>query len=454
MSYLSSHAADNARAATVMKAIDEWNAGLDSDDRRAKYEKMAESAFVFYRGTNHIVWADLAADARLQRFGGPETRTWLQGDLHTDNFGAFGNDEGRVVYDINDFDESVIADYQYDLWRMAVSIVLVAGQNDDLSSAEQGDVVDAFAASHVDTLGSYLGNRDERDTVFTKENTTGRLDNFLEELEEECSRARMLKKWTRVDNDERYFDLGGSEGKLAKVPDAKREGILAGMQRYEETLPKRPKGYHGDYFKVKDIACRLSAGTGSLGVPRYYVLIEGETDALDDDCILDVKLQTKPTAYHYLGLDTQEEYLLLLEYFPGCDARWHEAAYRALARHTDDHLGWMELAGAYYSVRERSFLKETFPTSKLKNKTRFKRLAEQWGKVIATDHARALSDFDREYFMDHGQPAWQERLKEEVCQRTEGRLDEFQDLVREIAFGYAEQVQADWRYFVDAFEQL
>ena len=46
MSYLSSHAAGNDRAATVLKAIDEWNAGLDSDDRRAKYEKMAESALL------------------------------------------------------------------------------------------------------------------------------------------------------------------------------------------------------------------------------------------------------------------------------------------------------------------------------------------------------------------------------------------------------------------------
>ena len=71
---------------------------------------MAESAFTFLRGTAHLFWSDPGADERLSDFGDPRVRGWVQGDLHTDNFGAFDNDRGTVVYDLNDFDEAVLAD--------------------------------------------------------------------------------------------------------------------------------------------------------------------------------------------------------------------------------------------------------------------------------------------------------------------------------------------------------
>ncbi len=119
-----------------MAAIKAQNDALPPTDRQAKYAKMAASPFVFFRGTNHVFCADFAGDPRLSQFGGSRMRTWLQGDLHVENFGAFSNDEGDVVYDSNDFDEAVIADYQYDLWRMAVSIVLVAREQGDLSRKE------------------------------------------------------------------------------------------------------------------------------------------------------------------------------------------------------------------------------------------------------------------------------------------------------------------------------
>jgi uncharacterized protein (DUF2252 family) len=337
----------------VLRAIRQWNAPLADCDREEKYAKMAESDFGFYRGTNHLFWADFAGDGRIHRFGGVGTRTWLQGDLHTDNFGAFGNDEGEVVYDLNDFDESVIADYQYDLWRMAVSIVLVARRHDDLSSKQQEDVVDRFTESYLDQLASYADDEEDREyrVVFDRDHTYGRLDNFLEEVEEESSRRKMLEAWTRVDGGVRVFDSCRSEGKLGRMPPALYGEILAG--------------------------------------------------------------------------------------------------YRALAKHTDDHLRWMRLSDGFYSVRERSLFKETFPTEILDNETRFGKLAEQGGIILATDHARALSAFDSEYPLGFRR---NRRFKEEVSRQTDGLHDEFRALVREIAFGYADQVHDDWHAFIDALE--
>ena len=113
------------RAARVANALVEWNEPLTADELHEKYCKMDVSPFVFYRGTAHLYWSDFADDWHLNQFGNRRTRTWLQGDGHAENMGAFNDQEGNLVYGLNDFDESFIGDYQYDLWRFAVQ----AGQS-------------------------------------------------------------------------------------------------------------------------------------------------------------------------------------------------------------------------------------------------------------------------------------------------------------------------------------
>ena len=144
-----------ARASKIVGALQRWNGKLNAEDREAKYCKMASAPLVFYRGTDHLFWADFAGDERLTRFGNAHSRTWLQGDLHAYNYGSFDNAKGEIVYDLNDFDETIYADYQYDLWRMAVSLVLVARQNNDLSTSQLEKVVDTFSETYLDTLTSY-----------------------------------------------------------------------------------------------------------------------------------------------------------------------------------------------------------------------------------------------------------------------------------------------------------
>ncbi len=88
---------------------------------------MLGSAFKFYRGTNHLFFHDFStlkkASGDLRKL---EYDVWMQGDMHTENLGSFANRRGEVVYDLNDFDESTVGDFQYDLWRMAVSVILSA----------------------------------------------------------------------------------------------------------------------------------------------------------------------------------------------------------------------------------------------------------------------------------------------------------------------------------------
>ncbi len=427
------------RAARVVNALTEWNEHLSADELHEKYCRMAVSPFVFYRGTAHLFWADFADDWRQHSFGCRRTRTWLQGDAHAENMGAFNDQKGKLVYGLNDFDESVIGDYQYDLWRFAVSLVLVARRNGGFSGSSKAKIVNALSASYLDAMASYVGNKQALGRSFSAGSTTGLLQAFLEETEADKSRKKLLKKWTDKADGGRMFDM--SLAKLGPASKFEQSDIRAAMPDYGKTL-SGSVSYDGKAFSVRDIARRLSAGTGSLGTPRYYVLIQGGGESDKGNRILDVKRQGKPSAYPYLSKEQQVDYdRTYLN-----DAQRQAVAYEALGRQPDAFMGWMKLHNGYYSVRERSPFKETFPTESLTTATAFVELAGTWAEVMATYHARAVRDLrvdGKEY-----------SIAEEVTERTNsaaGRRD-FLAMVRDYAFEYANQVDADYATFMEAIQ--
>ena len=408
-----------------------WNKDIDEEARQSKFCKMAASPLVFYRGTNHLFWSDFAGDKRLGHFGSEKTRTWLQGDLHVYNYGSYDNSKGEIVYDLNDFDDAIIGDYQYDLWRMAVSIILVAYQNDDLSKSQQEQVLDNFSQSYLDTMRACRRSKKGDLGYATRHSTDGKLKKFLSSIEEKYSREGMLDRWAPKNIGKRRFDI--SRGKLGEVTEAERLMILEAIPAYQNTLSKG-MAKQDAYFKVKDIARRLNAGTGSLGRDRYYVLIAGDKDCDPNKSrILDVKYQIKPTAFAFLGKEAQREYD---ESFRN-DAQRSVLGYRALTRRTDKHLGWMHLESndvgfspGFYSVRERSPYKEAFPGEALDTQASFSAMCEQWAEILAASHTRANKD-----------------LPESLLQLVGNQDEAFRNLVKEIAFNYADQVKSDWKSF-------
>ncbi len=431
--------AAQSRTTYVVNEISTFNADLDGQDRAEKYTKMKESPFTFFRGSNHLYWKDYGDSSLLFTYGGGAyTRTWLGGDMHVNNTGAFDDDQGDIVFGLNDFDEAVIGDYQLDVWRMAISLVLAARENGLFTRAEQESFVDAFSESYLDTLDAYVGNSDESTRKFLASNTYGRLNNFLVDVEDSNSRVELLDKWTVKVSGIRRLDTS-SHPDLAAVPSSVESDLLSQMGAYRATLSGG--SLPASYFTVKSVARRLNAGIGSLGVSRYYVHIEGPSSSQDDDRILDVKAQGTPSAWPYLGLSS----VSMTNATCGGNMAYRTVlAYKALGYRVDDHLGWMSLAdGLTYSVREISPWKETFPTSELDTLTRFTKLAEQWGQVLATHHARADKDWDASVFPYS--------LDGEVRSLTDGDHSGFRALVRTLATDYADQVEYDYSSFVAHF---
>ncbi len=437
----STGAARYDRAHQVVNALAAWNEHLSADDLHQKYCKMSVSPFVFYRGTAHLYWADFAGDWHVNRFGSAKTRTWLEGDAHAENIGAFTDQKGVLRYGMNDFDESIIADYQYDVWRFAVSLVLVARRNDCFTGKQKADVINAFCESYLDTMASLVGKEKKAMKPTTIEDTSGMIKDFLKKVKKKRGRGKMLAKWTRGKDGNR-FQSHKQNPKLDKASEFERKDILAAMPDYGKTLSGDMK-YSGKFFAVHDIARRLSAGTGSLGTSRYYTLINGETKSAATDRIIDIKRQSKPSAYEHLTKGEQVDYDRSFDN----DAERQAVAYVALATEPDDLMGWMRLHNGYYSVRERSPYKDTFDTATLTKTKDFCEASEIWAKIMAKEHTRAVRDLrvgGKRY-----------SIAKEITKRVEigtrGRED-FKALVRDFAFEYANQVDADYGYFMEEMQ--
>ena len=100
---------------------------------RTKFRKMARDPFAFYRGTACLFYADVGEGGRYAGFDGDwvdgdTARIWIQGDLHAENFGTYLDADGRLVFDVNDFDEAYLGHWTWDLARFAASLALLCWQ--------------------------------------------------------------------------------------------------------------------------------------------------------------------------------------------------------------------------------------------------------------------------------------------------------------------------------------
>jgi len=132
-------------------------------------------------------------------FGGVAgTQTWIQGDAHVYNFGAFANHDGDVIYGLDDFDDAVVSDYQYDLWRLAVSLVLDTRANGNFDDSTCAKALDALVKGYLKTATDYSKGDLEREVHYTADTAGKPLRKFLQKVGRKKSRERMLKKWTHL----------------------------------------------------------------------------------------------------------------------------------------------------------------------------------------------------------------------------------------------------------------
>ncbi len=415
---------------------------LNNDDiaehyREEKFSKMAVSPYAFYRGSNHLYWEDFYNDWRISFFGGSaSTLTWINGDAHIYNYGAYANHYGEAIFCMDDFDDAVVADYQFDLWRMAISILLDCRDNGVFGDIPQKKALNAFAKAYLEEMSAHHDDDPDNEVHLTRKTAKGLLRKFLKKVEKKKNRLKMLDKWTTVENGRRHFDLDNE--KLEALSSTEQKQAEGALDSYKKTITANFDNIN-NHFKVKDIAKRVKAGTGSLGSSRYYVLLEADSDAHDDDVILDMKEQGKPPLHRHMNEAEKKEYD---QVYP-IEGERHAMAFTALAEHADRYLGWTTIGDTSFSLKERSPFKCDFPTENLKKPKQLYFMAKVWGKLLASRHKRAS------YVLNDTAHEMPETFKSLV----EGREREFKALVSSVALRYADRVTEDYEIFREMLKE-
>ena len=132
----------------------------DADAFRTKFRKMAADPFAFYRGSACLFYADMAA--LEDRWCDERTsRVWIQGDLHAENFGTYMDSAGRIVFDVNDFDEAYLGHVSWDLRRFAASFALMAWRK-ALSDDAIGQLIAIYLRSYLDQVEAFTRSDEDR----------------------------------------------------------------------------------------------------------------------------------------------------------------------------------------------------------------------------------------------------------------------------------------------------
>ncbi len=257
-----------------------------------RYGRMIQSPFAFLRGAAHIMAFDLGHE--------PSTGLRVQacGDCHLMNFGAFATPERNVIFDINDFDETLPAPWEWDIKRLAASI-MVAGRYRGFTESESSDAVLAAVRAYREKLAEYAqwptlqvwyARIDAAQVVEIASSVRPpRSEETQSGANAATMSARLLPKLTEVIDGKRRIK---DEPPLVFHPS--REKAFFGLfrdaiLRYRKSLPAERRTLFNRY-EVVDVAMKV-VGVGSVGTVCAVALLQAD---VDDYLFLQIK-QARPS---------------------------------------------------------------------------------------------------------------------------------------------------------------
>jgi uncharacterized protein (DUF2252 family) len=264
----------------ILQRIQAFNQGREPELLALKYRLMRESNFSFFRGTCHLFYEDWPAQTILNE----APPVWVCGDLHLENFGTYKGINRLTYFDLNDFDESALAPCTWDLARFLTSI-LVATNFLGINKADALTLCHIFLAAYTQALAAGKAHTVERDS------TTGMIADLLVRLKKRKRKDFLDERTSLIKNQRKLrFD----NHRTQPVPESVRVKITKfienwGSQQLDPT-----------FFQLLDVGRRI-AGTSSLGLERYILLVRGKSSP-DQNYLLDLKAVKSSSLYPYLTL--------------------------------------------------------------------------------------------------------------------------------------------------------
>ncbi|MEV6239818.1 DUF2252 domain-containing protein [Lentzea sp. NPDC051838] len=423
------------RGDRIVSVLEEAFSGLWSSDPAAfrhKFRKMAAEPFAFYRGSACLFYADMAempddwTDERTSRI-------WIQGDLHAQNFGTYMDAEGTLVFDVNDFDEAYLGSYTWDLRRFAASMALL-GWRKALPDSVITDLIRTYVSAYVTQVRTFASRPGDELFSLRLDSTEGVLHRVLQRARL-ATRIDLLREKTTIRDYERTFrrDREGTHELTSSV----REAVEAAFQSYLDTIPKGKRASSRTYA-IKDVVGRSGFGIGSAGLHAYNILVEGRSQALENDVVLSMK-QANIAAPSRIVADAR-----IREYFTDHGHRT-AVSQRALQAHADPWLGHTQIDGTGYVVAELSPYEADLDWSDLTEPADMLPVLDYLGRATAKMHCVADEDSSQTLV------AFQ--CEEAIAAVIGDREAEFADSLVAFALDYAQKTREDHRLFVDAFRE-
>ena len=395
---------------------------------RRKFRKMAAAPFPFYRGTACLFYADMADD--IDPWADDRTsRVWIQGDLHAENFGTYMDSSGTLVFDVNDFDEAYLGCFTWDLKRLAASVALMAWSK-AISDDDIAHLIGTYLRSYVRQVRSFADNPGDEGVRLQLDSTEGVLHEVLLRARLR-TRIELLDSMTTIDEYERRFSHGPGVRTLSADEHAV---VSAAFESYLDTIPSA-KRFGGNTYFVKDVVGRSGFGIGSAGLPAYTVLVEGHTQALENDVLLSMKQGNVPSPSRSSTRSASGG----TSATKGTGRRCRSGRCR---RTRTRGSGYTSINGKGFVVSELSPYVSDLDWSELTEPSEMDPVLDYLGRATAKMHC--VSDSDSEQTLVDFQ-------SEEAIASVIVDENEFVRSLTTFAMAYAKQTREDHRLFVDAF---
>ena len=399
---------------------------------RAKFRSMAGDPWSFFRGTACLFYADLR-DSKDDWTNERTGRIWIQGDLHAENFGTYMDGKGFLVFDVNDFDEAYLGPFTWDLRRFAASLSLKCWMK-ALPDEAVDRLVGSYLRAYVDQVHYFVEQDRDHEWALRLDTATDAVLTALQRAQM-STRLGMLDKLSLVDNHERKFRNSPLVSALKR---AERKKVERAYERYLETIPES-KRLGSITYTLKDAVAAHGFGIGSAGLPAYQLLVEGHTQALENDVVLSMKQGNVAAPSRVVDDEEARRHF-----------RHHghrtAVSQSALQAYADPWLGWSEMDGTGFVVAEVSPYDADLDWSALSEPADMEPVVEQLGRATAKVHC--VSD------KDAGEtPLVHFQTEEAVVEAIGDRVDDFVEDITVFGREYAQQVREDHRLFVAAFRE-
>ncbi|MBP9093137.1 DUF2252 domain-containing protein [bacterium] len=379
-----------------------------------RHSRMSISPFTFYRGAASVMAADLAAEV--------SSGVIVQccGDCHVLNFGGFATPERNIIIDLNDFDETHPAPFEWDIKRLVASLVL-AGNSIAMSSKTCQKAAFEMAQSYQIEMAKYAKAR-LLDIWYSKIDYQSFIDSADHELA--ARRRKMLNKEITKSSPEslqkKLIEECNGSWRFKEMPPLLYHApeltikVHEAYEQYLESLSPDRSGLLG-HFDLVDVAMKV-VGTGSVGTFCAVLLLVG---ANDDFLVLQVKEARKSVLEPYTAASKFQN-----------SGQRVVVGQRIMQSASDMFLGWAE------GARERQFFVRQLRDVKMSpnparwNKFTMLQLSNFAGRVLAKAHAKSG--------------------EAEAIAGYIGKSDKFANSMSEFALSYADVTASDYKLFTDA----